>query len=69
MVRWQTKTLSSRMARYEHYQFVCEDCGQTYNLSRYDRMVHWLTCKSLRSITGGFKTACSTLLRLKSQEK
>jgi transposase-like protein len=67
--RWKLKTITNQMAKFEHYQFTCADCGQTFNLTRRDRFKHWLTCKTFSRLLGSFKTACSAALHLKKQEQ
>ena len=62
-VVWKEKKVVEPMACIKHYRFSCADCGQVFNLTRKDRFWHWVTCKMVQGILGGFRSATSTILR------
>ena len=58
-----------RMARYDHYLFRCESCGQVHNLTKKARFSHFFSCKPHQRLMSSMKVGYLFLLAMVAKSK
>jgi predicted RNA-binding Zn-ribbon protein involved in translation (DUF1610 family) len=53
--KWTSYTVGKRMAKFDHVQFICDNCGIAfYPRRKMSRFLHWFSCSIIYKL--GFGT-------------